>query len=971
MATHNSQPGGPLQAALLKTTTAASTRATEGQKIFNPIAAFLDKYRSLPGLAPHQQNALDALSNDLADIAQRHFNAYISGIPLTLTANPPAPAPAPVPLPPSPPPSRPPSGLAQSTYATVTQTTNAKGPTASQPRAKQKTIIPALNQQPDSRLFVRLPPNHLAKNMDAYAIYTSLRSHLGANNKALKGVQSIKTGFALLPLSPEALAALEAQKEAISTFFTTCQIERSSRWISYRVTNIPRKVGQLNASQYSMVPVNPEILSAEVAEATGLTPASVTETAASISGTNTISSSWFINFSEESKVKLPPLIPVLQDVYIAMALTQQTMTNAYSGLASQVLVLQRPNRLRPERPAPHYSLRQGLRANVAPDLPQPLKLEPPGPRKIRIYLLFLQIAACSGQSTLILNIYNAPTPGLSIRPGRAVQELIKLPDSYFIQPILLAGDFNLLYSRWQPSFQRGPSTSAELVSEWLDRSGLVFISEIDIPTHNKGNTLDLTFASSTLALSGASTKIASYLDATSDHRPLLTILPWGPSYPKAQQRLKFNTLDLSRFSNLLTLNVSDLPTTAETEEELDCLANAIISAVYSAYEASALRSRPQGGGQPWWNLECKEALQKYRIGLSTRKDFRREIRRAQQKYWRNKINATTTSKEVFEMSKWHKTTGSYRSPPMKDPLQPDCPPAVDIQEKRDILARNLLQNSAEAGDIPSDTPTVSSRSLPFPGVSMAQAEKAVLHAGNTTPGSDGLPTSILKAAWPLIKNRVLALYQSCLSTGYHPQCFRHAVLAIIQKPNKTDWANPRSYRPIALLSVLGKGLERLIARNMAWIAISYKVLASQQFGALPLRSAVDLTTCLLHDVEQTLNQGKTASLLTFDIKGAFDGVLPGRLVYRLRTQGWPENLVRWVASFITGRTVQIRLDEELGPKIRIFCGLPQGSPISPILFMLYLAPLFWMGNIRARFGYADNGAFLVTSLSLESNAQNI
>ncbi|KAI9034741.1 reverse transcriptase, partial [Aspergillus affinis] len=475
----------------------------------------------------------------------------------------------------------------------------------------------------------------------------------------------------------------------------------------------------------------------------------------------------------------------------------------------------------------------------------------------------------------------------------------------------------------------------------------------------------------TLALAGANTRIATHLDATSDHRPLLTILPWGPRYPKAQQRLKSSTLDLSRFSSHLALNISNLPSTSETEEELDCLANMIISAVYSAYEASAFRSRPQGRGQPWWNPECKEALQKYRTGSYTKKDFRRVIRRAQREYWRNKINATTTSKEIFEMSKWHRTTGSYRSPPMKDPLQPDCPPAVGTPEKRDILARNLLQNSAEAGDIPLDTPTIPSRSLPFPDISMAQVEKAILHAGNTTPGSDELPTSILKAAWPLIKDRVLALYQGCLATGYHPQCFRHAILAIIQKPNKTDWANPRSYRPIALLSVLGKGLERLISRNMAWIAISNKVLASQQFGALPLRSAVDLTTCLLHDVEQALNQGQTASLLTFDIKGAFDGVLAGRLVHRLRTQGWPDNLVRWIASFVTGRTVQIQLDGELGPRIKIICGLPQGSPISPILFMLYLVPLFWMGRLKARFGYADDGAFLATSLSLEANAQNL
>jgi hypothetical protein len=223
---------------------------------------------------------------------------------------------------------------------------------------------------------------------------------------------------------------------------------------------------------------------------------------------------------------------------------------------------------------------------------------------------------------------------------------------------------------------------------------------------------------------------------------------------------------------------------------------------------------------------------------------------------------------------------------------------------------------------------------------MTQVEKAILHAGNITPGSDKLPTCILKVAWPLIKEKVLALCQDCLTIRYHPKCFRRAVLAIIQKPNKADWSNPWLYRLIALLSVLGKGLERLVAWNMAWIAIYYKVLASQQFGALPLRSVVDLTTCLLHDVEQALNQGLTASLLTLDVKRAFDEVLPGRLVYRLRLQGWPDNLVCWIASFMTGRSVQIRLDGEVGPLIDILCGLPQGSPISPILFMLYLAPLF-------------------------------
>jgi hypothetical protein len=116
--------------------------------------------------------------------------------------------------------------------------------------------------------------------------------------------------------------------------------------------------------------------------------------------------------------------------------------------------------------------------------------------------------------------------------------------------------------------------------------------------------------------------------------------------------------------------------------------------------------------------------------------------------------------------------------------------------------------------------------------------------------------------------------------------------------------------------VLGKGLERLVARWMSWTAVHYKVLLKQQFGALPLRSAVDLTTCLTHDVETALNSNYTASLLTLDVKGAFDGVLPGRLIRRLREQGWPDCLVQWVSAFATNRSARIQLNGSITYQMR-------------------------------------------------------
>lgn len=132
---------------------------------------------------------------------------------------------------------------------------------------------------------------------------------------------------------------------------------------------------------------------------------------------------------------------------------------------------------------------------------------------------------------------------------------------------------------------------------------------------------------------------------------------------------------------------------------------------------------------------------------------------------------------------------------------------------------------------------------------------------------------------------------------------------------------------------------------------------------------MDLTTCLVHDVESTLNSKRTASLLTLDVRGAFDSVLPGRLARRLREQGWPNHLIQWVISFSTGRSAKIRLDGMTGPGVEVHCGLPQGSPASPILFMLYIAPLFTMGTSGTKFGYADDIAILRTSSTLYANAE--
>ena len=117
------------------------------------------------------------------------------------------------------------SGLAQSTYAAVASSTTLAKPASSSGLRPARS--PALHKEPspDNRLFVRLPNDHPARDIQGHAILTSLRGRLGPEAPLLKEVQPTKTGFALCLASLSAHKALEAKRDIISGLFSNYPIE--------------------------------------------------------------------------------------------------------------------------------------------------------------------------------------------------------------------------------------------------------------------------------------------------------------------------------------------------------------------------------------------------------------------------------------------------------------------------------------------------------------------------------------------------------------------------------------------------------------------------------------------------------------------------------------------------------------------------------------------------------------------------
>ena len=111
-------------------------------------------------------------------------------------------------------------------------------------------------------------------------------------------------------------------------------------------------------------------------------------------------------------------------------------------------------------------------------------------------------------------------------------------------------------------------------------------------------------------------------------------------------------------------------------------------------------------------------------------------------------------------------------------------------------------------------------------------------------------------------------------------------------------------------------------------------------GGRQQRSAQDTVLMLVHDIQCGWKAGEVTSALFLDVKGAFDNVSRIRLLETMQDMGLPSNLVSWVESFMSGRRIGLAFDGDREDMHAVETGIPQGSPCSPILFLIYIRPLF-------------------------------
>jgi len=163
---------------------------------------------------------------------------------------------------------------------------------------------------------------------------------------------------------------------------------------------------------------------------------------------------------------------------------------------------------------------------------------------------------------------------------------------------------------------------------------------------------------------------------------------------------------------------------------------------------------------------------------------------------------------------------------------------------------------------------------------------------------------------------------------------------VIPKPNKPDYGVAKAYRVITLLNCLRKVVEKVAANAIAEECERRRLLHDRQFGCRKRRSAIDTVGRLMKRVEAAWGRGNTAAVLLMDVKGVFPHMAKGNLIKRMEEMGFEADLVRWVESFMEDGKVIMSMDGKEGDSMNVETGVPQGSPVSLVLFFIYLSGLF-------------------------------
>ena len=209
---------------------------------------------------------------------------------------------------------------------------------------------------------------------------------------------------------------------------------------------------------------------------------------------------------------------------------------------------------------------------------------------------------------------------------------------------------------------------------------------------------------------------------------------------------------------------------------------------------------------------------------------------------------------------------------------------------------------------------------------------------NKAPGYDDIEVFMLKRGEEASMRILLNLFNKFWGNGRYPKGWNIAMIIPVPKLKKTS-LDISQFRPIALLPVIGKMMERIITRRLTRIFEESGLLPKSQYGFRKERSTIENLTILHSNAHKAIVNKKIMACVFVDLSKAYDRVNLQAMKHMLRQTGISGRMLVFMENFLSNRRAMIRWKNKKSDLFDLKNGLPQGSSLSPLLFNIYTAPI--------------------------------